>query len=85
MPTRTIPCVDCDETRRRLEMTGHRVISCDPRPDDAQMCVITFERVTAAAAPKQAKSKARAKTRPKARKARPAATKRRKGKATRKR
>lgn len=48
MPKLTIPCEDCEEKKADLEMTGYRVITCEPKPGDSKMCVITFERAAAA-------------------------------------
>jgi peptidoglycan L-alanyl-D-glutamate endopeptidase CwlK len=61
MPYLVIPCVDCADRKRKLEMTGYTVHSCEQKPNDETMCVISYERTASAAealspaAPKAAK------------------------------
>ena len=38
-----IPCEQCDARRRNLEMQGYRVLTCEPKPDDPETCVLLYE------------------------------------------
>ncbi len=53
-----IPCVDCADRKRKLEMTGYKVLSCEPKPGDEEMCVISYERTASAAEALTATAKA---------------------------
>jgi hypothetical protein len=46
MDTFTVPCARCAEFRTRFEAEGFAVRGCDPDPDKAEMCVLSFERPT---------------------------------------
>lgn len=63
---REIPCTDCAEQRRVIEMGGDKFISCDPIPNKPGMCELVFELVfrPAAAAPATAKKRKAAPRKP---------------------
>ena len=50
MPSKIIPCIDCEEEKKKIEAGGGMsVISCDPlsedkdKPKDQQRCKIVWE------------------------------------------
>lgn len=38
-----VPCEQCEQKRRELESAGNRVLGCEPKPGEDDVCVLVYE------------------------------------------